>query len=305
MTALDLPTTVAPSPPLPRHDAFPNLTQTPFPAVREPRPMPEHDKAEHANKLSVLIPVYNEEKTVTVILERVLALGPVVKEIVVVDDGSKDRTAEAIRAFIGEGHPKIRFHQMPRNQGKTAAIKKALELAAGEIIIIQDADLEYDPAEIPEVIGPILAGHADVVYGSRFLVRKAARVLYFYHYLANCFLTFLSNLLTNRNMSDIETCYKAFRAEVIKPMNLTSKGFGMEVEITALICKTKARTYEVPISYYGRAYEEGKKIGMMDGVAALWYIGYYNLIKPWFGAVRRYKRAVNEALAKREAALKL
>ena len=278
--------------------AFPNLTQTPFPAPREPRPM-----SDHADKLSVLVPVYNEEKTIAEILTRVLALGAVVKEIVVVDDGSTDETAEAIRAYIGDGHPKIHFHQLPKNRGKTAAIKKALELATGEIIIIQDADLEYDPAEILEVIGPILAGQADVVYGSRFLVRKAARVLYFYHYLANCFLTFLSNMLTNRNMSDIETCYKAFRAEVIKPLNLTSKGFGMEVEITALVCKTRARTYEVPISYYGRAYDEGKKIGMMDGVAALWYIGYYNLIKPWFGAVRRYKRAVNEGLAKRAAAV--
>lgn len=297
-TTLDRPTAF-------RADArFPNLTQTPIPGYREPRPMPpEHDKAEHANKLSVLVPVYNEEKTVAEILARVLALGPVVKEIVVVDDGSKDRTAEVIRAFAAN-EPKVRFHQLPKNQGKTAAIKKALELATGEIIIIQDADLEYDPAEIPEVIAPILAGHADVVYGSRFLVRKAARVLYFYHYLANSFLTFLSNLLTNRNMSDIETCYKAFRAEVIKPLNLTSKGFGMEVEITAMVCKTRARTYEVPISYYGRAYEEGKKIGMMDGIAALWYIGYYNILKPLFGsAVKKYKKAVNAALAAREAAV--
>ncbi len=290
MTTLDRPASL-------RADtAFPTLTQTPFPVPREPRPM-----SDHADKLSVLVPVYNEEKTVAEILARVLALGPVVKEVVVVDDGSKDDTAAVVRAFA-DGHPKVHFHQLPKNKGKTAAIKRALELATGEIIIIQDADLEYDPAEIPEVIGPILAGQADVVYGSRFLVRKTARVLYFYHYLANCFLTFLSNMLTNRNMSDIETCYKAFRAEVIKPMNLTSKGFGMEVEITALVCKTRARTYEVPISYYGRAYDEGKKIGMMDGVAALWYIGYYNLIKPWFGAVRRYKKAVNEALAKREAA---
>ena len=281
-----------------RPTAFSPLTDTPFPAPREPRPM-----SEHADKLSVLIPVYDEEQTVAEILTRVLALGPVVKEVVVVDDGSKDRTAEVVRAFA-DGHPKVHFHQLPKNQGKTAAIKKALELATGEIIIIQDADLEYDPAEIPEVIGPILAGQADVVYGSRFLVRKAARVLYFYHYLANCFLTFLSNMLTNRNMSDIETCYKAFRAEVIKPLNLTSKGFGMEVEITALVCKTRARTYEVPISYYGRAYDEGKKIGMMDGVAALWYIGYYNLIKPWFGSVKRYKKAVNAGLAARAAAAK-
>ena len=248
-------------------------------------------------KLSVLIPVYNEEKTVSEIITRVLALGPVVKEVVVVDDGSKDRTAEVVRARA-EAEPKVRFHQSPQNQGKTAAIKQALEMATGDIIIIQDADLEYDPAEIPEVIDPILRGVADVVFGSRFLVRKAARVLYFYHYLANTGLTFLSNVLTNRNMSDIETCYKAFRSEVIKPLVLTSKGFGMEVEITALVCKTHARTYEVPISYYGRAYEEGKKIGFMDGVAALWYIGYYNLIKPWTSSGRQYVKTVNAGLAK-------
>ena len=253
-----------------------------------------------ADKLSVLVPVYNEERTISEILSRVLALGPVVKEIVVVDDGSKDRTAEVVRARA-ETEPKIRFFQAPRNQGKTAAIAQALQMATGEVMIIQDADLEYDPAEIPEVIEPILSGVADVVFGSRFLVRKAARVLYFYHYLANTGLTFLSNMLTNRNMSDIETGYKAFRAEVIKPLKMTSKGFGMEVEITALLCKTRARTYEVPISYYGRPYEEGKKIGFMDGVAALWYIGYFNLIKPHLPAGRRFIREVNQALEQRAA----
>jgi glycosyltransferase involved in cell wall biosynthesis len=268
------------------------VTRTPFPSARDHRPMPEH-----AGKLSVLIPVYNEERYVGEILTRVLALGAVVKEVVVVDDGSKDRTAEVVRARA-EGEPKIKFHQLPKNQGKTAAIRRALELATGDVLIVQDADLEYDPAEIPEVIAPILAGQADVVFGSRFLVRKAARVHYFSHYLANCFLTFLSNCLTNRNMTDIETGYKAFRKEVIQPLKLTSKGFGMEVEITAMVCKTKARTYEVPISYYGRAYEEGKKIGVKDGIAALWYIGYYNLIQPLTGSGRAYKKAVNEALTK-------
>ena len=254
--------------------------------------------SDHAGKLSVLIPVYNEERTVSEILTRVLALGTIVKEIIVVDDGSKDKTAEVVRARAAD-EPKIQFHQAPKNQGKTAAIRQALSLATGEIIIIQDADLEYDPAEIPDVIGPILSGVADVVFGSRFLVRKAARVLYFYHYLANKGLTFLSNMLSNRNMSDIETCYKAFRSDVIKPLDLTSKGFGMEVEMTAMVCMTHARTYEVPISYYGRTNEEGKKIGMMDGVAALWYIGYYNIVKPWTRAGRLYKATVNEALAKR------
>ncbi|MCZ2340710.1 MAG: glycosyltransferase family 2 protein [Bacteroidales bacterium] len=252
--------------------------------------------ADPTGTLSVLIPVYNEQETVNTILTRVLTLGPIVKEIVVVDDGSCDNTAAVVAARAAD-EPKILFYQSPKNQGKTAAIAAALERASGDIIIIQDADLEYDPAEIPEVIAPILAGVADVVYGSRFLVRKATRVLYFYHYLANIGLTFLCNLLTNRNMTDIETCYKAFRKEVIKPLCLTSKGFGMEVEITAMVCKTKARTYEVPISYYGRSYEEGKHISTWDGVMALWYIGYYNLIKPLFPSYRKYIQDVNSALA--------
>ena len=224
--------------------------------------------------LSVLVPVFNEEHTIVQVLRKVLDLGPLVKEIVVVDDGSRDRTAALVRE-LAACHPVIRFVQLPVNQGKTAAIQHALDAATGDIVIVQDADLEYDPAEIPEVIAPILAGHADVVYGSRFLVRRAARVLYFYHYVANVMLTLLSNLLTNRNMTDIETCYKAFRAGVIKPLRLTSKGFGMEVEITALVSKSGARTYEVPISYYGRSYEEGKKITWKDGVRGLWCILRY------------------------------
>ena len=169
-------------------------------------------------------------------------------------------------------------------------------------MIIQDADLEYDPDEISAVIDPILKNRADVVYGSRFLVRRAARVLYFYHYLANKFLTLLSNILTNRNMSDIETCYKAFRAGVIRPLKLTSKRFGMEVEITAMICKTKARTYEVPISYYGRTYDEGKKIGLRDGFAAIYYILYYNLIGGLTSSGRKYISEVNKALEDLKAA---
>jgi glycosyltransferase involved in cell wall biosynthesis len=246
-------------------------------------------------KLSVLVPVYNEEATIQIVLRRVLDLGDVLKEVIVVDDGSRDRTAELVEE-LAQDEPLIRLFRLGKNRGKTAAIRQALEQAQGEIIIIQDADLEYDPAEIPEVIAPILDGQADVVYGSRFLVRRAARVLYFYHYLANVGLTFLSNLLTNRNMTDIETCYKAFRAGVIKPLQLSSRGFGLEVEITALVCKTKARSYEVPISYYGRSYEEGKKIGLWDGLMAAGYILYYNLIKPWLPAGRRYIRAVNEFL---------
>lgn len=250
-----------------------------------------------ASPLSVLMPVYNEAQTVEQILRRVLALGTVVKEVVVVDDGSVDATP-AIVARLAAEEPRIRYVRQPSNQGKTAAIARAVAEARGEILIVQDADLEYDPDEIPEVIAPILKGNADVVYGSRFMVRRAARVLYFYHYLANRGLTFLSNVLTNRNMSDIETCYKAFRAGVLKPLKLTSKGFGMEVEITAMICKTKARSYEVPISYYGRTYEEGKKIGLKDGLMALWYILYYNLYQPSTREGRQYIREANAFLAR-------
>ena len=245
--------------------------------------------------LSVLMPAYNEEGTIQNILERVLALGPLVKEIVVVDDGSKDSTASIVEK-VAATDSRVRFFRQPRNMGKTAAIKEAIAQSLGEVIIIQDADLEYDPLEIPAVVAPILEGHADVAYGSRFLVRKAARVLYFYHYLANTFLTFLSNILTNRNFTDIETCYKAFRAGVVKPMALSSRGFGMEVEMTAMVCKTHARTYEVPISYYGRSYEEGKKIGVRDGIMAIWYIFYFNVIASRLSSGRQYIREVNAFL---------
>lgn len=245
--------------------------------------------------LSVLIPAYNEERTIDVVLRRLLALPIDFAEVIVIDDGSTDDTASVAGAW-SKSDPRVRLVRQPGNRGKTAAIQRGLELVTGDIVIIQDADLEYDPAEIPDVIAPILAGHADVVYGSRFMVRRAARVLYYYHYLANVGLTCLSNLLTNRNMTDIETCYKAFRAGVITPLRLTSSGFGMEVEITAMICKTQARTYEIPISYYGRTYEEGKKIGMIDGIFALWYILYYNLIAPRLAAGRRYVAQVDAAL---------
>ena len=246
--------------------------------------------------LSVLTPAYNEEQTIGDILRRVLALPIDLKEVIVVDDGSTDNTAQVVQN-IASDDPRIHFHQLARNQGKTAAISLALDSATGDLCIIQDADLEYDPAEIPDVIAPILNGTADVVYGSRFLVRRATRVLYFYHYLANCCLTFLCNLLTNRNMTDIETCYKAFRAGVIKPLRLTSKGFGVEVEITSMVCKTKARTYEVPISYYGRTYEEGKKIGFFDGVMAILYVLHFNIIKPRLPSGREYVRTVDRFLA--------
>jgi glycosyltransferase involved in cell wall biosynthesis len=248
--------------------------------------------------VSVLTPVYNEEDSVGLVIERVLALNVPICELVVVDDGSTDGTSARVQA-IAAREPRVRYFRLEKNSGKTAAIRRAVAEAVGEVLIVQDADFEYDPAEIGTVLAPILEGRADVVYGSRFMVRRATRVLYFYHYLANSALTFLSNLLTNRNMSDIETGYKAFRAEVIKPLALSSRGFGMEVEITAMVCKTTARTYEVPISYYGRTYEEGKKIGVADGLHALYYIVYYNLIAPHLPSGRNYIRTVNAALAAR------
>ncbi len=249
-------------------------------------------KSTSRQRVSVLVPVYNEERTVEVIVRKLLKL-PFVGEIIAVNDCSTDGTLAVLRSIRS---PKLRVFSLERNSGKTAAIQRAIREAREEILIIQDADLEYDPDEIEAVIEPIRLGVADVVYGSRFLVRKAARVLYFYHYLANRFLSTLSNTLTNLNMTDIETCYKAFRAPILKPMRLTSRGFGMEVEITAMISKLPLRIYEVPISYYGRTYEEGKKIGVRDGIAAIWYIFFYNLIAPLFRERREYFEAVRRGL---------
>jgi glycosyltransferase involved in cell wall biosynthesis len=238
--------------------------------------------------VSVLIPVYNEAETVGLVIERVL-MQPVVKEVVVVDDGSTDGTAEVLERFED---PRVRVFRQPQNQGKTAAIARAIREARGDVLLVQDADLEYDPTEIPHVVAPILEGHADVVYGSRFLVRKAARVLYYYHYLANQVLTTMSNALTNLNMTDVETGYKAFRAEVLKAIPLKSSGFGMEIELTATIAQVPLRIYEVPISYYGRTYEQGKKIGFRDGVAALGYIWYFNLVERHSKERRAFREAM-------------
>lgn len=223
--------------------------------------------------LSLIIPAFNEEKTIKLVLEKVLALD-FVFQVIVVNDCSRDNTEQEVLKIIDS---RVEYFAHTLNQGKTAAIKTALSKVKGEIVLIQDADLEYDPEEIVHVCEPIWNNKADVVYGSRFLVRKASRVLYFYHFLANKFLTFFSNLLTNKNMTDIETCYKAFRSPLLVNMPITSSGFGFEVEVTANISKTNARIYETPISYYGRTYDEGKKISMIDGVMALWYILYYNL----------------------------
>lgn len=197
-------------------------------------------------------------------------------EIVIVDDCSTDKTSQILER-LSAIHGEIRAVRHDKNLGKTEALKTGFRLTRGDVVIVQDADLEYDPQEISDVIAPILMGHADVVFGSRFLVRKATRVLYFYHYLGNKFLTFLSNLATNVNLTDVETCYKAFRGDIIRQMKINSSGFGFEIEVTAKVTKLKCAIYETPISYYGRTYEEGKKITGWDGVAAVYYILRYNL----------------------------
>ncbi len=236
--------------------------------------------------LSVVIPAYNEEATIMKVIREVLAV-PHLAEIIVVDDCSTDRTFD-LALQMASSQPLVKVLRHPRNSGKTEALKTGFAATSGDIVIVQDADLEYHPSEIHIVIDPIVEGVADVVYGSRFQVRRAARVLYFYHYLANKGLTFLSNLLTNLNLTDVETGYKAFRGEIIRNMIITSSGFGFEIEVTAKIAKLRCAVYEVPISYYGRTYDEGKKIGIRDGIAALWYILIYNL----FTSLNRSYRAI-------------
>jgi glycosyltransferase involved in cell wall biosynthesis len=226
--------------------------------------------------LSVVVPVYNEEKTVAAIVDKLIAL-PRLLEVVIVDDCSTDGTP-VILDLLRSKHPELIVIRHEKNKGKTEALKTGFRLTRGDVVIVQDADLEYDPQEIPEVIAPILEQKADVVFGSRFLVRKAARAVYFYHYLGNKLLTFLSNLATNINLTDVETCYKAFRGEIIRNLRISSSGFGFEIEVTAKVAKLKCAIYEVPISYYGRTYEEGKKITAWDGVAAIYYILRYNLL---------------------------
>lgn len=245
--------------------------------------------------VSVLVPAYNEQDTIVLVLQRLLALDLNILEIIVVDDGSTDATAERVRRTAGDD-PRMILVQCAQNRGKTAAIAQAIQLATSDILVIQDADLEYDPSDLPALIAPIQAELADVVYGSRFLQAGINGTLTSYHYLANRALTCLSNLLTWRRLTDIETCYKAFRAEVIKPLMLTSQGFGLEVEITAMICQTHARTIEIPISYHSRSYAEGKKILLKDGISAIGYIFYYNLVARWHSSRRRYVASVNREL---------
>ncbi|MFN2493355.1 MAG: glycosyltransferase family 2 protein [Pyrinomonadaceae bacterium] len=226
--------------------------------------------------LSVVVPVYNEESTLATVIEKLLQL-PQLLEIVIVDDYSSDQTSQ-IGAEIAGKNRQVRYIRHSRNQGKTEALKTGFAATKGEIVIVQDADLEYDPTEIPLVIQPIISNHADVVFGSRFLVRKATRVLYYYHFVGNKLLTTLSNILTNLNMTDVETGYKAFRGDIIRNMVIVSSGFGFEVEVTAKIAKLGCTVYEVPISYYGRTYEEGKKIGLKDGLEAFWLVIRFNLL---------------------------
>ena len=225
-------------------------------------------------RLSVVIPVYNEAATLERIVERVIAVElPLERELVLVDDGSTDGTRELYpkieAAAANWDGVDLKVKLAERNRGKGAALRLGFELATGDIILVQDADLEYDPADYPRLLAPILDGKADVVYGSRFVGSEAHRVLYFWHMIGNRFLTLLSNMMTNLNLTDMETCYKVFRAEVIKPLKLRSDTFTIEPEMTAKVARGKWRIYEVGISYAGRTYEEGKKIDWKDAVRAL------------------------------------
>jgi glycosyltransferase involved in cell wall biosynthesis len=233
-------------------------------------------------KLSVLIPVYNEERTLEEVVRRVRSI-ELAKEIIMVDDGSKDRSGEILTQLQQQSERapdplnEIKVFLQPSNQGKGAAIKVALDHARGDVIIIQDADLEYDPHDYPALLEPIERGLADVVYGTRFAGGGAHRVLFFWHSLGNRMLTLVSNMLTNLNLSDMEVGYKMFRAEVLKSIKLESKRFGFEPEVTLKLAKKGYRFYEVPISYHGRTYQEGKKITWKDGISALYYMLRFRL----------------------------
>ncbi|GAB5401384.1 MAG: glycosyltransferase family 2 protein [Aureisphaera sp.] len=233
--------------------------------------------------LSIVVPAYNEENTIMDILSELNTISlpdNLEKEIVIVDDCSKDNTATLIQGFIQSNKElDIKFHSLPKNGGKGGALHKGFELATGDFIIVQDADLEYDPNEYNLLLKPMLNGKADVVYGSRFMGGNPHRILFFWHTIGNKFLTFLSNMFTNLNLTDMETCYKLFRADILKGLTLKEKRFGFEPEVTAKISRIpNIRIYEVGISYYGRTYEEGKKINWKDGVWALWCIFKYNFL---------------------------
>jgi glycosyltransferase involved in cell wall biosynthesis len=226
-------------------------------------------------KLSVIMPVYNERSTLRVVVERVLAV-PQEVELICVDDGSRDGSRE-ILAELQSQHSNLRVLLQPKNMGKGAALRRGIQEATGDYVIIQDADLEYDPAEYTNLLGLLIQGKADVVYGSRFLGGGPHRVLYFWHSVGNRALTLLSNCLTNINLSDMETCYKVFRREIVQAIPIEENRFGFEPEITVKIAKRRLRIYEVGISYWGRTYEEGKKIGWKDGVRCLWCLLKYSI----------------------------
>ncbi len=220
-------------------------------------------------KLSIVIPVYNEEATISKIVDLVRSVDVgMEKEILLVDDCSRDGTRDVLQKMAAsQADLKVLFHEV--NQGKGAALRTGFSAATGDVVLIQDADLEYDPREYPRLLQPIVEGHADVVYGSRFLGGGAHRVVFYWHYLGNWLLTTLSNMTTNLNLTDMEVCYKVFKREVIQSIPLKENRFGFEVEITAKVARRKLKIYEVPISYYGRDYSEGKKIGWKDGFSAL------------------------------------
>ena len=233
-------------------------------------------------KLSILIPAYNEERTIHLILDKVrdvVLLNKITKEVIIVNDCSTDKTVKAIEQY-SKANPEmgIQLFNQEKNYGKGAAIHKAIELAKGDFLVVQDADLEYDPREYNALLKPVVEGFADVVYGSRFLGGNPHRILFFWHSLGNQFLTFLSNMFTNLNLTDMETCYKLIKTDIAKSLNLKEKRFGFEPELTAKLARIpKIRIYEVGISYYGRTYEEGKKIGWKDGFRAIYCILKYNL----------------------------
>jgi glycosyltransferase involved in cell wall biosynthesis len=227
-------------------------------------------------KLSIIIPAFNEAKTILIVFDRLKESVSHFHEIVVIDDASTDGTADLVQARA-DTDPRIRLLRHPRNLGKTAALRTGFAEVSGDIVVIQDADLEYDPVDIPDLIAPIVDGRGDVSLGSRFMVKRAGRVLYYRHYLANKCLTFLNNILTDLNCTDVETGYKAMRADIARRMIIGSSGFGFEVEFVAKCKKAGYRLFEVPIDYFGRTYEEGKKITFWDGVAAVYFIIKYNL----------------------------